>query len=92
MDLISKERAEMVVGRGSATEAYPLFGFDLKDYDRLFVEKLELLLKIRQNEFVNWSGRFRPALNNLPVYPVSKMWRISMPAQLSRVYLWFRHL
>jgi probable LLM family oxidoreductase len=69
IDLISKGRAEMVVGRGSATEAYPLFGFDLKDYDRLFVEKLELLLKIRQNEFVSWSGRFRPALNHLPVYP-----------------------
>jgi alkanesulfonate monooxygenase SsuD/methylene tetrahydromethanopterin reductase-like flavin-dependent oxidoreductase (luciferase family) len=59
----------MVVGRGSATEAYPLFGFDLKDYDRFFVEKLELLLKISQNEFVSWSGRFRPALNHLPVYP-----------------------
>jgi len=69
LDLISKGRVEMVVGRGSATEAYPLFGFDLKDYDALFAEKLDLLLKIRQNEFVTWSGRFRPAMHNQPVYP-----------------------
>ncbi|AUD06619.1 LLM class flavin-dependent oxidoreductase [Spirosoma pollinicola] len=71
LDLISKGRAEIVVGRGSSIEAYPLFGFDLKDYDQLFKEKLGLLLKIRDNEFVTWSGRFRPALNNLPVYPRS---------------------
>lgn len=69
LDLISKGRIEMVVGRGSATDAYPLFGFDLKDYGPLFVEKLELLLKIRQNEFVTWTGRFRPALDNQPIYP-----------------------
>ena len=69
LDLISKGRAEMVVGRGSSIEAYPLFGFDLNDYDRLFAEKLDLLLNIRKNEFVTWSGKFRPALNNLPVYP-----------------------
>jgi probable LLM family oxidoreductase len=69
LDLISKGRAEIVVGRGSSIEAYPLFGFELKDYDQLFKEKLGLLLKIRDNEFVTWSGRFRPALNNLPVYP-----------------------
>src|ERR1700749_3715222 len=50
LDLISKGRAELVVGRGSSIEAYPLFGFDLKDYDRLFQEKLDLLLKIRDNE------------------------------------------
>jgi alkanesulfonate monooxygenase SsuD/methylene tetrahydromethanopterin reductase-like flavin-dependent oxidoreductase (luciferase family) len=59
----------MVVGRGSSIEAFPLFGYDLEDYDELFAEKLELLLKIRQNEFVTWSGKFRPTLNNLPVYP-----------------------
>lgn len=68
-DLISKGRAELVVGRGSSIEAYPLFGFDLNDYDALFREKLELLLQIRDNEFVTWSGRFRPPLDNLPVYP-----------------------
>lgn len=71
LDLISKGRAEIVVGRGSSIEAYPLFGFDLNDYDQLFKEKLDLLLKIRDSEFVTWSGRFRPALNNLPVYPRS---------------------
>ncbi|WP_114941395.1 LLM class flavin-dependent oxidoreductase [Mucilaginibacter endophyticus] len=69
LDLISKGRAEMVVGRGSSVEAYPLFGFDLNDYDALFREKLDLLLKIRDQEFVEWSGRFRPAIPNLPVYP-----------------------
>lgn len=69
LDLISRGRAEMVVGRGSFIEAYPLFGLNLQDYDALFTEKLELLLQIRDNEFVNWKGRFRPALNNQPVYP-----------------------
>lgn len=69
LDLISKGRAEIVVGRGSSTEAFPLFGYSLHDYDELFAEKLDLLLKIRDNEFVTWSGKFRPALNNLPVYP-----------------------
>ncbi|QHV97638.1 LLM class flavin-dependent oxidoreductase [Spirosoma endbachense] len=69
VDLISKGRAELVVGRGSSVEAYPLFGFSLNDYDALFQEKLDLLLKIRDNEFVNWSGRFRSAIPNLPVYP-----------------------
>ena len=69
LDLISKGRAEIVVGRGSSIEAYPLFGFDLDDYDQLFKEKLDLLLRIRDNEFITWSGKFRPALNNLPVYP-----------------------
>jgi len=69
LDLISKGRAEIVVGRGSSIEAYPLFGFELNDYDKLFKEKLELLLQIRDNEFVTWSGKFRAPLNNLPVYP-----------------------
>jgi len=62
LDLLSRGRAEMVVGRGSSIEAFPLFGFDLEDYDALFAEKLDLLLKIRGNEFVHWSGAFRPAL------------------------------
>jgi probable LLM family oxidoreductase len=69
LDLISKGRAEMVAGRGSFSEAFPLFGFDFKDYDELFIEKLDLLLHIRENEFVTWSGKFRPAINNLPIYP-----------------------
>lgn len=69
LDLISNGRIEMVVGRGSFVDSYPLFGLDLQDYDALFVEKLDLLLTIRENEFVNWSGRFRPALTNQAVYP-----------------------
>ncbi|WPR77296.1 LLM class flavin-dependent oxidoreductase [Algoriphagus sp. NG3] len=69
LDLISKGRAELVVGRGSAIEAYPLFGYNLKDYDALFKEKLELLLEIRDKEFITWKGKFRPALENQPVYP-----------------------
>lgn len=69
LDLISQGRAEMVVGRGSFTEAFPLFGLDLNDYDELFSEKLNLLLKIRDNEVVNWSGQFRASLNNQAIYP-----------------------
>jgi len=69
LDLISKGRAEMVVGRGSFIEAFPLFGFDLNDYDALFIEKLELLLKIRDNDVVNWEGKYRPALVNQSIYP-----------------------
>src|SRR5436189_2962583 len=69
LDLISQGRAEMVVGRGSSIEAFPLFGFRLEDYDALFEEKLELLLKIRENEHVTWSGRHRPALTGQGVYP-----------------------
>lgn len=69
LDIISEGRTEMVVGRGSSIEAYPLFGLNLSDYDELFREKLDLLLEIRKNEFVTWSGRFRPRLDNLPIYP-----------------------
>jgi probable LLM family oxidoreductase len=69
LDLISRGRAEMVVGRGSSIEAFPLFGYNLQDYDALFEEKLGLLLNIRANEFVDWSGKYRPALRHLPVYP-----------------------
>ncbi|MBC7829750.1 MAG: LLM class flavin-dependent oxidoreductase [Chitinophagaceae bacterium] len=69
LDLLSKGRAEMVVGRGSFIEAFPLFGLNLQDYDALFAEKLELLLKIRDSEFVTWSGKFRPALHHQAVYP-----------------------
>ncbi|MBL7934518.1 MAG: LLM class flavin-dependent oxidoreductase [Bacteroidia bacterium] len=69
LDLISKGRAEIVVGRGSFTEAFPLFGYNLHDYDAVFTEKLDLLLNIRNNETVNWTGKFRAALNNQAVYP-----------------------
>lgn len=69
LDLISKGRAEMVVGRGSFTDSFPLFGLDLHDYGDLFEEKLELLLKIRDNEVVTWDGKFRPPLINQPIYP-----------------------
>lgn len=69
LDLVSKGRAELVVGRGSAIEAYPLFGFSLNDYDALFKEKLDLLLKVRDQEFVTWSGKFRAPMQDLPVYP-----------------------
>jgi probable LLM family oxidoreductase len=69
LDLISQGRAEMVVGRGSSIEAFPLFGYDLDDYDELFTEKLGLLLKVRENEHVHWSGQFRPALTGQGVYP-----------------------
>ncbi|MCP9745680.1 LLM class flavin-dependent oxidoreductase [Lacihabitans sp. CS3-21] len=69
LDLISNGRAEMVVGRGSFTEAYPLFGLNLHHYDELFAEKLDLLLKIKNSETITWSGKFRPALNNQAIYP-----------------------
>ncbi len=69
LDLVSGGRAEMVVGRGSFTESFPLFGLNLQDYDQLFSEKLELLLNIRKNETVTWSGKFRPALRNQAIYP-----------------------
>src|SRR5882672_4915838 len=69
LDLLSGGRAEIMAGRGSFIESFPLFGYNLHDYDELFAEKLDLLLAIRKNEFVTWSGKFRPALKNLPVYP-----------------------
>src|SRR6266513_1548395 len=69
LDLISRGRAEMVVGRGSFIEAFPLFGLDLDDYDSLFAEKLDLLLKIRENEHVYWSGKHRAPLTGQGVYP-----------------------
>lgn len=69
LDLISNGRAEMVVGRGSFTEAFPLFGFKLHDYDEIFIEKLDLLLKIREQEVISWAGKFRAPLNNQAIYP-----------------------
>lgn len=69
LDLISEGRAEIVAGRGSFVESYPLFGLELEDYDSLFTEKLELLLKIRENEHVHWSGKHRAPLTGQGVYP-----------------------
>jgi probable LLM family oxidoreductase len=69
LDLLSEGRAEIMAGRGSFIESFPLFGHDLADYDALFAEKLELLLALRDRERVTWSGRHRPALRDQPVYP-----------------------
>jgi len=69
LDLISNGRAEIVVGRGSFIEAFPLFGLDTNDYDSLFAEKLDLLLEIRENVDVHWSGRHRAPLTGQSVYP-----------------------
>ena len=69
LDLLSKGRTEIIAGRGSFIEAFPLFGYDLKDYDELYEEKLDLLLKIRASEQVTWSGKFRPPLSGQGVYP-----------------------
>lgn len=69
LDLISNGRAEIMAGRGSFIESFPLFGYDLHDYNELFSEKLELLLKIRDDEHVHWSGNHRPALTGQGVYP-----------------------
>ncbi|MEL6443449.1 MAG: Atu2307/SP_0267 family LLM class monooxygenase [Bacteroidota bacterium] len=69
LDLVSQGRADMVVGRGSFTESFPLFGLDLNDYDALFAEKLDLLLQLRDQEVVTWSGQFRPPLHEQAIYP-----------------------
>lgn len=69
LDLLSHGRAEIMVGRGSFIESYPLFGYDLNDYDVLFSEKLDLLLKLRAQEHVTWSGTIRAPLNNAGIYP-----------------------
>ena len=69
LDLLSHGRAEIMAGRGSFIESFPLFGYDLDDYDELFAEKLELLLRIRESERVTWSGRHRAPIHDLAVYP-----------------------
>ncbi len=79
VDLISGGRAEIIAGRGIFTESFPLFGYELADYDELFEEKLELLLKLNSAERVTWQGRFRPALHDAPIPP--------RPAQ-SRLPVW----
>ena len=69
LDLLSGGRAEIMAGRGSFIESFPLFGYDLHDYDALFAEKLDLLMKLRESERITWSGAHRPALHDLGVYP-----------------------
>lgn len=69
LDLLSDGRAELIVGRGSFTESWNLFGYDMKDYDALFAEKLGLFLELRKEERVTWSGRFRPALDDAEIAP-----------------------
>jgi probable LLM family oxidoreductase len=68
-DAISGGRVEITAGRGSSVESYPLFGYDLRDYDRLYEEKLDLLMQVNENERVTWNGTVRPALDDLPVVP-----------------------
>jgi probable LLM family oxidoreductase len=69
LDLLSNGRAEIMAGRGSFIESFPLFGYDLHDYDSLFAEKLELLLQLRETETITWSGRHRPTLDKAGIYP-----------------------
>ncbi|MDN4481249.1 LLM class flavin-dependent oxidoreductase [Demequina muriae] len=69
LDAVSGGRAQMIVGRGSATESFPLFGFDLQDYEELFEEKLDLLMRLLRDQPVTWSGRFRPALEQQVLEP-----------------------
>ena len=69
LDLISNGRAEIMAGRGSFIESFPLFGYDLNDYDTLFSEKLDLLLKLREQEHITWSGRHRSSLKQAGIYP-----------------------
>src|SRR3982751_5073165 len=69
LDLLSKGRAEIMAGRGSFIESFPLFGYNLDDYDELFAEKLDLLLALRDNERITWTGEHRAPLKNQGVYP-----------------------
>ena len=69
LDLLSGGRAEIIAGRGAFIESFPLFGYDLKDYEELFTEKLDLLLNLNKNEKISWKGKHRPSIDNLGVYP-----------------------
>lgn len=69
VDAISNGRAEIMAGRGSFIESFPLFGYDLKDYDELFEEKLALLLELQKSEMINWQGKHRPSIPNRGIYP-----------------------
>ena len=72
LDLLSDNRAEIMVGRGSFIESFPLFGYDLKDYEKLFEEKLDLLINLNHNEIVNWKGSVRAPLHQQPIFPRSE--------------------
>ncbi|MDG0843577.1 LLM class flavin-dependent oxidoreductase [Staphylococcus equorum] len=69
LNAVSNGRAEIMVGRGSFIESFPLFGYELKDYEQLFNEKIDLLMNINKHEIVNWEGQLRPSIENLSVYP-----------------------
>ena len=81
VDLLSGGRAEIMAGRGSFIESFPLFGYDLHDYDELFIEKLDLLLQLNNNETVNWKGKHRASIENLGVYP--RPYQTSIPIWLA---------
>jgi probable LLM family oxidoreductase len=81
VDLLSSGRAEIMAGRGSFIESFPLFGYDLQDYDELFTEKLELLLKLNKSEKLSWKGKFRPSFENLGIYP--RPYQQSLPIWLA---------
>jgi probable LLM family oxidoreductase len=81
IDLLSSGRAEIMAGRGSFIESFPLFGYDLHDYDELFTEKLELLLKLNKSEKFSWKGKFRPSFENLGIYP--RPYQQSLPIWLA---------
>ena len=81
VDLLSRGRAEIMVGRGSFIESFPLFGYNLKDYDSLFADKLDLLLKINENEKVQWQGKHRASIENLGIYP--RPYQRSLPIWLA---------
>lgn len=81
VDLLSGGRAEIMAGRGSFIESFPLFGYDLQDYDELFTEKLELLLKINTSEKISWEGKHRPSFDDLGIYP--RPYRESIPVWLA---------
>jgi probable LLM family oxidoreductase len=81
VDLLSSGRAEIMAGRGSFIESFPLFGYDLKDYDELFSEKLDLLLKLIKSEKLSWKGKFRPSFENRGVYP--RPYQSSLPVWLA---------
>jgi len=81
VDLLSSGRAEIIAGRGSFIESFPLFGYNLNDYDELFTEKLDLLLKINKNEVLSWKGKHRPSFENKGVYP--RPYQQSLPIWLA---------
>ena len=69
IDLLSQGRAEIMIGRGSFIESFPLFGYDLKNYDEIFTEKMELLLKLREEQVIHWKGKHRPSIDGCGIFP-----------------------